>query len=735
MSTIRLGAAVNVREFQTLLNSLTTPREHGVDSEALQDEFGRFRVWSGNLGVLQKGHSSLDYRLRDAPLLSDEVTKLLKELQENLHAAHEIVTGVRLPYEQQPRPANFGEHDEDDSFFSDEEDEGSDPGVPRTEIGMRFQEIVDIIDNLYKISVRIRAPTIRTRSLKAASYQPKDPETGVDLLGQYAVFDAQHTQELVRHLRVPHASAGVSTEQNDELVNRLARAVTLRRRQFKYWRRHRDKLGISTVQEEPEALAATQRPDAPHRHDTLEAQPGTLGINALPKMASSQKTGRTLLSGTEATHHHQSLDDIVDSKSVTSYAVTVKDLTGKGIDLPPPPKAADGDKDFECPYCFVICPARYGKGRSWRTHVLQDLQPYVCTYFECQTSDQLYRSRRDWVEHESSHRKAWRCPEHPDAVYKSQTGFEEHLKNEHGDSIPEGQIPSIVKVGETSTVDLRQTCPICCAPVDVKGMGTLQSHIANHLERVAAFSLPTDIDDDSDGGSSRASRGGTDSSATTTASRSSVDSDYSGDSDKLEAGVDSLPDTGALALSAAMDQPSQELTAHGGVLSESLIRALPDDSGQRLDLLFSNQRVNASEDSEEEEEEDSLEETASAIEEHMAEREAFRMYLLSLAGAQSVRFYRRYGSWNGNVNFRDGGFAARAMQTFDKERYPRVRLRQKDAKKETLKFSVLNHEVFKVARDHPLYAQEPDAAGLYHCPGEGKPGCSHKPTSLKSTYE
>jgi hypothetical protein len=88
MSTIRLGAAVNVREFQSLLNSLETHQGHVVDSEALQDEFGRFRVWSGNLGVLQKGHSSLDYRLRDAPLLSNEVSKLLKELEENLHAGN-----------------------------------------------------------------------------------------------------------------------------------------------------------------------------------------------------------------------------------------------------------------------------------------------------------------------------------------------------------------------------------------------------------------------------------------------------------------------------------------------------------------------------------------------------------------------------------------------------------------------------------------------------------------------
>ena len=210
---------------------------------------------------------------------------------------------------------------------------------------MRYHEVIDIIDNLYKISVRIRTPTARTRSLKAATYNPKDLETGVDL------FDLHHTQELVRHLQTPHIHYEKDIDANDDLIMRLARGVTLRRRQFKYWRRHRDKLGISTISEEPQAPAALPPPGEPHRQATLEVQRGTLALHGIPELAPSQKTGKTRLSGTEATRHHQSLDDIVDSKSVTSYAVTVKDLSGKGIDLPPPPRSAEGDRDFECPYC------------------------------------------------------------------------------------------------------------------------------------------------------------------------------------------------------------------------------------------------------------------------------------------------------------------------------------------------------------------------------------------------
>ncbi|KAI4686423.1 uncharacterized protein J4E84_005702 [Alternaria hordeiaustralica] len=245
---------------------------------------------------------------------------------------------------------------------------------------------------------------------------------------------------------------------------------------------------------------------APMRYDTLEAHPPMPTINA-PKPTPSQKTGKTLLSGTEATHHHQSLDDIVDTKSVTSYAVTVKDLDGKGIDLPPPPKAATCDKDFECPYCWIVCPARYGKGRAWKTHLLQDLQPYICTHRDCESSELLFRSRREWAEHEATHRKLWRCPEHVNALYNTQAGLENHLRQEHIGSFPEDQIAIMAKIGETIAVDSREKCPICFVSTATEGLGDLQSHIANHLERLATFALPHGREDDEDGASSVASRG------------------------------------------------------------------------------------------------------------------------------------------------------------------------------------------------------------------------------------
>lgn len=262
MASIRLATASNVRSFQILVDALLTSDDKWAEQitrDAVEDEFGRLRVWSGNLGALQKGHSSLDYRLRDSPLLSGNAIKFLEELNQNLGEAFAIVSGIRLPYEDQPKSdsadQNNEDSDNDDGFFS-EDDEDEEGGSPKHELTMRYEEVVDILDNLYKLSVRIRTPTVRSRSLKAASYQPKDPDTGIDIMSMYALYDQQHTKELIMHLRHPNAGGAAQIE-DDYLVSRLAYGVTLRRRQFKYWKRHRDKLSVSTIPEED--LVHTQR--------------------------------------------------------------------------------------------------------------------------------------------------------------------------------------------------------------------------------------------------------------------------------------------------------------------------------------------------------------------------------------------------------------------------------------------------------------------------------------------
>ncbi|KAI4607878.1 hypothetical protein J4E83_009422 [Alternaria metachromatica] len=742
MSTLRLATASNVRAFQILTEALDASNgkwSQWIESETLDDEVGRFRVWAGNLGALQKGHSSLDYRLRGSPVLFSSALRLLNELEQNLNETYAIVSEARLPYEQQT-PSEGSDDDSDRGSSSEEEEHDSDSDEPRSELRMRYEEIVDIIDNLYKLSVRIRTPTVRSRSLKASAYTPVDPETGVDILGVYAELDRKHVRELLSQLRKTHPAQ--NEEDQDFLTERLSSSITLRRRHFKYWKRHRDKLGASADSEE---MANAGKPTAnealaPMRHDTLEAHP--------------------------------------------------------------------------------------------------DLQPYICTHRDCESAELLFRSRREWAEHEATHRKLWRCPEHVNALYNTQAGLENHLRQEHIGSFPDDQIAIMAKIGETIAVDSRDKCPICFVPTVTEGLGDLQSHIANHLERLASFALPHGREDDEDGASSVASRGSSNSQSlpesiitgssnemvalsrdleteqsvetelneedhllmqfrdenllwkeivarfqetfsrqydiptmqrrrkqlVDLANKQSLEFEFS-EKDRLLLqlkekehmpwkdiavrfsevfGTDyrnripalqmrmkrvrerileqylasglSGEDRLLLQLSAKDRMPWEEIQAlfrkafgkeyeitalesrvqqlyegmnkqsllptetSRGLLSAEILQQLPDESQNRM-AVFSNQVDNLDDldDSEDEqlENEQPDENILPEHQKHLEEREAFRQHVSSLPGVLSVRFYRGYGSWTGLITFADDLVGEQATALFDAQQFPNVVFKSK----------------------------------------------------------
>jgi len=54
------------------------------------EEFGRFKVWSSNIGAHQTGPSSLDYRLRESKTLQIRVSELLDSLKESLERGESV---------------------------------------------------------------------------------------------------------------------------------------------------------------------------------------------------------------------------------------------------------------------------------------------------------------------------------------------------------------------------------------------------------------------------------------------------------------------------------------------------------------------------------------------------------------------------------------------------------------------------------------------------------------------
>jgi hypothetical protein len=76
-----------VRSFDELVKSLTScPEElhRDMSPRSIDNHFGRFKIWCGNLGALQRGGSSLDVRLRDSTVMRDTVLRFLDQLQDSL---------------------------------------------------------------------------------------------------------------------------------------------------------------------------------------------------------------------------------------------------------------------------------------------------------------------------------------------------------------------------------------------------------------------------------------------------------------------------------------------------------------------------------------------------------------------------------------------------------------------------------------------------------------------------
>ncbi|KAF5590824.1 kinase domain protein [Fusarium subglutinans] len=359
------------------------------------------------------------------------------------------------------------------------DDDTSNEYFPSTELSMRVASITDILNNLYRLSYKISNSSLRPSSTGASLIRAVDNETEIDLFDTLHEFDSRHLIELFRAIRQGKSEGA---ECSDVLLERFTTSHVLRRKQFRYWERHARKLGI-------QLLSVRQ---IPSREMNLASEvqedvrlPQMKRLELPPQVAE-----QSYISETNATPYDPARDDRTERETILSLASTALDAEGNGIKVPTPPKDALNGDSFTCPYCWVVCPPKQGRGKTWKSHVFRDLRPYVCTYEACSSTNDLYQSRKAWVDHEEAvHRPSWRCRDHPDAWYASSASFQSHLLLEHDRGLSDEQLQDLTNVSELALIDERDTCPICLEEKPFpKG---LTNHLANHLERIALFSLPT----------------------------------------------------------------------------------------------------------------------------------------------------------------------------------------------------------------------------------------------------
>ncbi|EAU32780.1 predicted protein [Aspergillus terreus NIH2624] len=209
-----------------------------------EDELGRLRVWSGNIGAHKSGQSSLDYRLRDASHIRDEVIRLLRCMRDLFQDLEEVLD----------------EGEVEERLSSPDGDLDLDESHDLTEVQQIYQSLVEIINFLFRLSIAIRKPAHH------------DQLVGMRV-GEAAFFKPWARQHITH--KFPHAE--------DEVISRLCTAMASQKAVLKYRERHRQKLGMG--------LLPSTEVSSTILSDTVATEPADITIDPLQSLESLSNSG------------------------------------------------------------------------------------------------------------------------------------------------------------------------------------------------------------------------------------------------------------------------------------------------------------------------------------------------------------------------------------------------------------------------------------------------------------
>ncbi|KXJ88745.1 hypothetical protein Micbo1qcDRAFT_15887 [Microdochium bolleyi] len=316
------------------------------------------------------------------------------------------------------------------------------------------------------------------------------------------------------------------------LVRRLANGNVQRRKQFAYWDEHPS--WVKDMNLDLRELARKQVDWPP----TSGSQPShqdrhTEGLGAaINNSSGSQRTLETRHTFSTTRQSTVGRELGLSSRHISSATVyaetTIQDQLR--TPLPPVPKkiAPDDlvcpdchkerssevrDSDcpsclavqnatFKCPYCYQDLPTLFMQERNnWKRHVYRDLRPYMCTSSNCKTPSKMFSTRHEWTYHEiQMHRHVWACQWCRETA-ASEDEMAHHLQSKHDDVLSadiSAQRLALTLNACERQIDAEsiQTCPLC--PMVLR-FSRLMDHIAEHLEEISLFALPSQAPVEGDG--------------------------------------------------------------------------------------------------------------------------------------------------------------------------------------------------------------------------------------------
>lgn len=222
-----------------------------------------------------------------------------------------------------------------------------------------------------------------------------------------------------------------------------------------------------------------------------------------PSTVSSSEAGMS--GAAQSTRNTSIFTESRHDPSITSLGST--NLGVPEIEPPKPPVDLSA-LPFRCPYCCFEVPLsaeiHKWEEKDWISHFYLDLQPYLCTFENCNRAHKLFGVKQEWFQHELDfHRtqKAWFCARSEcKKEFRNQALFELHLKTTH--CIAPAEISLLVDNCERFSLESgspsQQACPLC--RVTYKDSSEWKDHIGHHLEQFALTSIGEDVEsgDESD---------------------------------------------------------------------------------------------------------------------------------------------------------------------------------------------------------------------------------------------
>ncbi|KAF5009974.1 hypothetical protein FDECE_3835 [Fusarium decemcellulare] len=286
--------ASNVRivfqSFRTLFNTATS-EDNAEDLSTFEEESTRFKMWAGNLGAHQSGRVSLDYRLREALHLQEQVVYLLKDISDSLQDAVSLVCQEQLSWQKTRESQDLEEDmitflgEPRNGESSDELSDFDENESPGTGLSLQCADVSEAIDCLLRLSVAIANPAPHEKLRKLRHGASED-------VSFYETHDIGYVQD-----KYPNISTG--------LAEMLGKTITRRRQFFKYREAQRAKLaaGLDMAShgqegdigdlEATSTTVAASLPDHLKGFEEVDIRSGTIDEDDLSETGTSQTSCAT----------------------------------------------------------------------------------------------------------------------------------------------------------------------------------------------------------------------------------------------------------------------------------------------------------------------------------------------------------------------------------------------------------------------------------------------------------